>query len=152
MKALKVRKLESNLPNEDSCHNVSLPLTARTARDLKIIKFTGDMKENTASLLENMHCVCGLKRDYSQIVYAYGDKISKLREERNCLKDSLVSERLRGEQIHAVNKELIESVAKLETEVLEMRIIQEENFEMRGLERENETLQRENQVMCLKMQ
>lgn len=62
-------------------------MTARTSRDLKVIRFTGDMKENTNTLLEGIHCSCGLKRDYSQIIHAYGDKISKLREERNRFKD-----------------------------------------------------------------
>jgi hypothetical protein len=107
MKGLKTRKIETNILNDNPCVGLSQPLTTRTNKDLKVIKFTGDMKENTASLLESIQCTCGLKRDYTQIIHAYGDKISKLREERNRFKDHYNHEKCKNEQIHEVNKKLV---------------------------------------------
>lgn len=51
-------------------------------KHMKVIKFTGNMKENIAELLTGIDCKCGLKKDYSQIINAYGDKIMRLREDR----------------------------------------------------------------------
>ena len=44
MKGLKTRKIETNILNDNPCIGLSQPLTARTSKDLKVIKFTGDMK------------------------------------------------------------------------------------------------------------
>lgn len=115
MKGLKSRKIETNILTDNPYSSISQPMTARTSRDLKIIRFTGDMKENTNTLLEGIHCSCGLKRDYSQIIHAYGDKISKLREERNKFKEMHGHEKCKNDQIHEVNKKLVEEIAKLES-------------------------------------
>lgn len=87
MKELKNRKIETNILNDNIYAGQSQPHTNRTSKDLKIIKFTGDMKENTNNLMEGIQCNCGIKRDYFQIIHAYSDKISKLREERNRFRD-----------------------------------------------------------------
>lgn len=44
MKGLKNRKLETNILTDNPYSSMSQPMTARTSRDLKIIRFTGDMK------------------------------------------------------------------------------------------------------------
>jgi hypothetical protein len=63
---------------------------------MKVIKFTGNMKENIAELLTGIDCRCGFKKDYSQIINAYGDKIMRLREDRAKYKENSTQEKLRN--------------------------------------------------------
>lgn len=78
-------------------------------KHMKVIKFTGNMKENIAELLTGIDCRCGLKKDYSQIIGAYGDKITRLREDRAKYKENLTQEKLRNEclqeQLKKINRE-----------------------------------------------
>lgn len=79
MRELKNRKIETNILKEVQSSAKDRSYTSRQSKEFKIIKFTGNMKENTDTLLQGIQCTCGIKRDYSHIIHAYGDKITKLR-------------------------------------------------------------------------
>jgi hypothetical protein len=83
--------------------------TGPWVKHMKVIKFTGNMKENITELLTGIDCRCGLKKDYSQIINAYGDKITRLREDRAKYKENLTQEKLRNEclqeQLKKINRE-----------------------------------------------
>lgn len=78
----------------------------------KVIKFTGDMKENIDSLMTYITCRCGFKQEFQQIMNAFGDKITRLREERNKHKDNASTFK---KHLEALQLELIEKNKKIES-------------------------------------
>lgn len=83
-------------------------------KHMKVIKFTGNMRDNITELLTGMDCACGLKKDYAQIISAYGDKITRLREDRARYKENFTQEKLRNELLQEQLKKLSKDYKVLE--------------------------------------
>lgn len=67
------------------------PEGSHWTKDSKVIKFTGNMKDNIQGLLRNLECKCGVGKDFAQMINAFGDKITRLREERARHKENAVN-------------------------------------------------------------
>lgn len=52
----------------------------------RIIKFIGNMSENVELVLSQINCSCGCT-EFREILHIFGDKIEKLRAERDACRD-----------------------------------------------------------------
>ena len=52
----------------------------------RVIKFIGDMEENIENILQEINCKCGCT-EFREILVIFGDKIEKLRNERDAYKN-----------------------------------------------------------------
>lgn len=67
------------------------PEVSHWTKESKVIKFTGNMKENINGLVMGLECNCGAKKDFIKIICTFGDKITRLREERARHKENSIN-------------------------------------------------------------